>query len=154
MNSVRRSFRLIDPGEWAGEETGRPRVLVEHPDHAVLQSAADTLRDEGYDVATCSGPTQGARCPHVEFGYCPLADEADVVVSSTRLGDAQELLAAYAHDRRASLVVEIDPDDADEAAKLVSRAILLTAPITPERLLGAVAEARARGTRGRGETAD
>jgi hypothetical protein len=148
---VRRPFRLLDPGEWAEEEAGRPRVLVEHPDHAVLQSAADTLREEGYDVATCSGPTQGARCPHVALGYCPLADDADVVVSSTRLGDAPEVLGAYGFDQAPPLVIEIEPDEAKETAKLVPGAILLTAPITAERLLRAVAEARARGTRQRDE---
>lgn len=144
MNLLRRHFRLIDPGEWSepGNDGRRPRILVENPDQALLWSISETLREEGYEVATCTGPVDGARCPMIEFGYCPLADEADVVISSTKIADARELLAAHAYNVRPPLVIEAEPEEVDETARLVPDAVVVAAPLTAERLLGAVAEAR------------
>ena len=83
----KRKPHVIEAGEWH-ERRGRDRVLVENPDAAELWAYAETLRDAGYDVATCTGehPDGEDRCPLIETGRCGLVAGADVVVSTCSAG--------------------------------------------------------------------
>ena len=66
--------RSIHPGEWP-EQTGKPRVLIENPDGADLWAHAEVLREAGYDVATCAGPTaETKRVPWFRRGHLYWAD--------------------------------------------------------------------------------
>ncbi len=122
MSLLSKRFTCIDPGDWPARE-GRLRVLVEHPDRAVLTGAVDILRDADYDVSTCLGAEHGQRCPLVDFGRCVLVEGADVVVTSPELADAEDVLDL--HERRAV------------------RTVVIELPLTPRSLRDAVAEAAA-----------
>lgn len=56
------SLRSIHPEEWP-EQSGKSRVVIENPDRADLWAHAEVLREVGYDVAMCVGPT--AETEHV-----------------------------------------------------------------------------------------
>lgn len=59
----------------------RPRVVVEVP--GARWHAEGGARAAGFDVLVCPGPTaQWSRCPAVRGTRCPLAAEADVVVTT------------------------------------------------------------------------
>ncbi len=64
------------------------RVIVVHPELAVAREEAAPLRQAGYDVALCAGPTS-LPCPVLDDQACPLTDGADVLV--------YDALAAGAH---------------------------------------------------------
>ena len=79
QSGVRRS-------EWHYED--RPRVLVENADSAIASATEHLLLAEGFDIATCSGPSgRRARCPLVTDGECAQAQEADVILYSLRIND-------------------------------------------------------------------
>jgi hypothetical protein len=116
----------IHPQTWP-DSGGKPRVLVENPDGAELWAHAEVLREAGYEVATCAGPAEPAtwhqrptQCPLVGEGRCPLAEGADVVVTTNDLRDGAEIIPAL---------------DATVPAAVV----LVEEPVTEQRLLEAVA---------------
>jgi hypothetical protein len=86
----------------------------------------EALREAGYDVASCFGPSTEAHmvCPIVGEGRCAAVDEADVVISTTRLADDGEVVAALCRRHPEGLIVE--GAEADEP------------PIEQSRLLAAV----------------
>jgi hypothetical protein len=61
---------------------GGPRVLIEHPDPDAGLELAGALRDAGYAVAICRGPSSTARCPLHKLEPCVVVEGADVVVSA------------------------------------------------------------------------
>jgi hypothetical protein len=116
----------IHPQTWPEPGPG-PRVLIENPDGADLWAYADILRNAGYEVATCAGPAEQAswhqrptKCPLVGAGRCPLAEGADVIVTTTDLRDSDEIIPAL-------------------ESTVAAPVVLIEEPVTEERLLQAVA---------------
>jgi hypothetical protein len=154
-------------GEWS-TPTGRPRVLIENPDGADLWAHASVLREAGYDIAVCGGPSPAGEprhgfavprpstywenppvkerhgrstCPLVSDGHCPLVEGADVVVSTVALAESDEILQALSVRRWPPLVVEGTPDELERDAYVIGDATRLELPVTPNRLLAAVEQA-------------
>ncbi len=162
----RAKARCIEPGEWP-DRTDRPRVLIEHPDGAALWAEADIMREAGYDVAVCTGPTErferrrtfGIRlrtfaddeprsdherptlCPLLEQGRCSLVDGADVVVSTTDLPQSRGILAALSGSRKRGLVVESSKSVLARGDHELGDATVVEVPVTEGRLLEAVSGA-------------
>lgn len=135
---LRHRPHLLDPGHWQGR--GRfPRVVVEHPDAAVRWAYSGILREAGYETRSCSGPGEGARCPLVETGCCPLVEGADVVVTSVDLGD--DIVRALAARAWPAMVVEVPGQEAGRYRLLAPSATLVSMPVTGEVLREAVAVA-------------
>ena len=160
--------RSIHPGEWP-EQTGKPRVLIENPDGADLWAHAEVLREAGYDVATCAGPTAETKrvpwfrrghlywadpqpmerqertlCPLVAGGHCPLAEGADVVVSTTQLTDSREILATLSARSTPALVVEGTSSGLERDSDVIGDSVEITLPVLPRQLVEAVERARSR----------
>jgi hypothetical protein len=153
--------RYIEHGEWAGQN-GRSRVLIENPDAAELWAHADILRRAGYDVATCAGPSPDAEqapwfrrrpsngeeqhatprtfCTLLAQGHCSLVEGADVVVSTTRLGEGRELFAALRVRGAPRLVVEGTTSALERDSDVIGDATIAE-PVTPTLLLAAVTDA-------------
>ena len=138
MIGLRRRQRCIEPGEWP-ERSGRPRVLLEHPDGMALWTEAEELRKAGYDVAVCKGPSEEAgACPLLVEGRCTLADGADAVVTTPSLQDGRRIIAALA-ERPAALVVEGPRNALSLGGYRVDRATV-PYPLTIGALVAAVGE--------------
>jgi hypothetical protein len=147
------SPRLIHPEDWP-EQTGKPRVLIENPDRADLWAHADLLREAGYDVAMCGGPTaetehvrwfrRGERtlCPLLAEGHCPLVEGADVVVSTTALIDGREILATLSARSSPTLLVEGTSSDLERERDAIGGSVEITLPVLPQQLVEAVERAR------------
>jgi hypothetical protein len=158
-----RTPRCIEPGMWP-ERRGRARVLIESPDAAVLWAHEEILREAGYDVAGCTGPTAGAAdagfqhrsfvlegaepatptvrrlCPLVEGQRCALVEGADVIVSSAGLVDGERIIASHVAVGRAGVVVEAT---GGRGARDREGVETVGEPVTERRLLEAVARALA-----------
>jgi AmiR/NasT family two-component response regulator len=145
MSLLSKRFTCIDPGHWPARKGTRLRVLVEHPDRAQLEGARQILGDAGYDVAVCAGSDAGHRCPLVEFGSCALAEDADVVVTSTQVRDSEALLEAFGERTAPQVVVEVDADVREQVARLLPEAVIVAAPITAEKLRSALTSVRHAG---------
>jgi hypothetical protein len=143
MSLLSKRFTCIDPGAWPAEK-GSLRVLVEHPDRAVLTGAVDILCDAGYDVATCVGADGGRRCPLVEFGHCHLVDGADAVVTSPELAYSDELLEIFDERGANAVVVDVDLRALEDLADHIPDATFVQLPLTPRSLREAVAKAASR----------
>jgi hypothetical protein len=146
--------RTIEPGEWPAR-TGRSRVLVEDPDGAELWAHAAILRDCGYEVATCTGPTgaegwptgpdgETLRCPLVEDGHCALVEDADVIVTSCQVGHSEELLGALGAHAASPVLFEAPKPCFDQYRRVAGDADLIAFPVTEASLRTAVAEATGR----------
>lgn len=127
--------------EW--RQAGRPRVLVEHEDGAVQAGAERILREGGYDVATCGGPTtfRRARCPVVTTGRCALAEEADVIVHALNPDhplNASVLQALKDRYPETPIVVEVPGPAVERHTDLLASCSVLPFPMTRESLLDAV----------------
>ena len=137
----------IEPSEWPAR-SGKSRVLIENPDRADLLAHADILREAGYDVAICSGPTEaeGERacsCPLLEGQGCSLVDGADAVVSTASLTHSHDILAALSATGSLPIVFEASGPDLDRFRDVAGSATLLPQPVTDVSLRRAVAEAEA-----------
>jgi hypothetical protein len=149
MSPFSRKPPCIEPGVWR-VRGARARVLVEIPDGAELAAHASVLRDAGYDVAACAGPSLEDRdtgqerrmCPLVSGERCRLVDGADVVVSAMSLVDARDIVAAHAAGGR-TLVVEGASNVLERDRELLGGATLVPEPVTAERLIAAVEQANA-----------
>lgn len=136
----------VHPGEWP-EQSSKPRVLIENPDGAELWAHAEVLREAGYDVAMCGGPTPKTEdhahttCPLVTEGRCPLVEGADVVVSTTRLTDGREILRALSGSG-APLVVEGTTSDLERDRDVTGDALEIALPVLPDQLVRAVEQVR------------
>jgi hypothetical protein len=136
------STPLMHPEDWPAR-SGKARVLIENPDRADLWAHADLLRKAGYDVAMCGGPTDDEAegrtvCPLVAQGHCPLADGADVVVSTTALTDSLEIHARLGAGSTTALVIEGTASELGHAGNAVEIAL----PVLPAQLVDAVERAR------------
>jgi hypothetical protein len=157
---------LIHPEEWP-EPSGKARVLIENPDRADLWAHADLLREAGYDVATCGGPTAETEhvswfrrrrlyvadsqpverqdrilCPLVAEGHCPLVEGADVVVSTTALTDSGEILATLSARTSPALVVEGTSSHLERDRDAIGDSVEIELPVLPRQLVEAVERAR------------
>jgi hypothetical protein len=139
----------IHPEAWP-EPSGKPRVLIENPDGADLWAHAEILRDAGYDVAMCAGPSDAVPaehqertvCPLIAEGQCPLVEGADVVVSTTYLTDGREILATLSARGSPALVVEGTGDDLERNSDVIGDAVRVRYPLSAEQIVGAVERAR------------
>jgi hypothetical protein len=136
----------IEPDEWPSR-AGRARVLIEHPDPAALWAEAEAMRDAGYDVAVCTGPTKTFErsrlkqaCPLLVNGHCSLVEQADVVVTTTDLGESRSVLAALSERRTPPLVIESSKSVLDRGGYEIGDATIIEVPVTEETLLAAVSE--------------
>lgn len=141
----KREPHVIEAGEWEARR-GRPRALVENPDAAQLWAYAETLREAGYDVATCAGehPDGLDRCPLIETGHCGLVEGADVVVSTCSIQRGDRLLAVLGLTGSTPVVFEAPKPDFERYAYLAENAKLLPTPVTQKALLDAVADVRSQ----------
>jgi hypothetical protein len=162
MNGIERLASLLrgKPAEhaasWPESRGDRHRVLIENPDAADLWAHADALREAGYEVATCLGPTPahergpwyrrrpsraGDPCPLLGHGSCPLVDGADVVVSTTQLTDSRKIVAALRAQRSLPVIVEGTTADLERDSDAIGDAREIEQPVTPALLLAAVDDA-------------
>jgi hypothetical protein len=139
----RHKAHTIETGEWSVRD-GRKRALVENPDAGQLWAYAETLREAGYDVATCTGehPDGHDRCPLLEVGRCELVEGADVVVSTCSIQQGDKLLAILSTADSTPVVFEAPPPDLDRYAGAAEHVTLVPAPVTEQMLLDAVARAQ------------
>jgi hypothetical protein len=141
----KREPHVIEAGAWEARR-GRPRALVENPDAAQLWAYAETLREAGYDVATCAGehPDGLDRCPLIETGHCALVEGVDVVVSTCSIQRGDRLLAVLGLTGSTPVVFEAPKPDFERYAYLAENAQLIPTPVTQRKLLDALADARSR----------
>ena len=135
--------------EWGASGDG-PRILIENPDRAELWAHEEVLRDAGYEVASCVGPARvgagesGRRtCPLLTDGECSLVSGADVVISTTSLGDSRAILATLSARISPRLIVEGTKLELARNKDVTPDAIEVAQPVTPDALLAAVAKALA-----------
>ncbi len=142
MRTRRTRKPLIEPGEWPADD-GRTRVVVENPDRAELWAYAQALREAGYAVATCTGPSDVAgderRCPLLEGVRCSLVEGADVVFTTCSLPRADELVARL-DEQAPRVVVEASLPDIERYRSIAASATIVPAPVTEGKLLDALGE--------------
>lgn len=141
--------RSWEPGSWP-PRTGRPRVLLEDPDGAILAVTESFLSREGFDVATCSGPEEMGRrsCPLVSQGRCELVEEADVVYTSLRWSypESRDVLQALrARHPRTPVVVEMTQPQVERFRDLLQGCYLVWVPAGREATVAAIRRALAGG---------
>lgn len=114
LNKLRRGrpdrVRSLDPPTipWANSDHGKPRVLLECPPEKSPSIIAEILEREGFGVVVCEGPTENARCPLTEGGYCGTVQGVDVVVNllgEHRAGQPDVLTALADSGPRPPIVV-------------------------------------------------
>ena len=123
-----------------------PRVLLEVDDGAEAFARLRVLERAGYHVSWCPGPDghPTRRCPLVTEGSCPLADDADVVVTALRLhhDSTREVLGALARAKpELPVVVEATAPSAKRWAAAVGDRPVVYAPTSSTELVAAVGEA-------------
>lgn len=139
----RNKQHVIETGEWSTRD-GRPRILVENPDESQLWAYAETLRDAGYEVATCTGehPDGHDRCPLLEVGRCELVEGADVVVSTCSIQRGDTMLAVLAARGSTPVVFEANAPDFERLGSPAENVTVIATPVTEQTLLDAVARAQ------------
>ena len=139
----RRKKHIIETGVWSVRD-GRKRALVENPDQGQLWAYAETLRDAGYNVATCTGehPDGHDRCPLLEVGRCELVEGADVVVSTCSIPRGDKLLAVLSAEGSTPVVFEAPKPDFERYDSGTENVMLIPTPVTEQTLLDAVARAQ------------
>jgi GNAT superfamily N-acetyltransferase len=101
-------FDIASDGQMPGwsATSARTRVLVEAPGLAE-RSITTRLRDAGYDVRQCGGPTAGRRdrCPVLAQGRCRLAQDADAIICLLPQDDddSRAIVSSHALHRPSSL---------------------------------------------------
>lgn len=124
----------------------RPRVLVEYPSHGTPSVVADVLERAGYDTAVCEGPgdAEGV-CRLLETGQCSAVEDADIVFNGFGLGTTEHRRIVHAI-RQASpstpVVVETTALHAERHGGLLAGCVRCDTPLSSERLIAAVGEAR------------
>ena len=84
-------------------------------------------------------------CPLLTEGHCPLVEGADVVVSTTRLTDGREIVAALSARPSPAVVVEGTTFDLDRDADALGELVRIELPVLPGQLVEAVEQARGLG---------
>ena len=141
--------RSWEPGSWS-PRTGRPRVLLEDPDGAILAVTDSFLVGEGFDVATCGGPEAMGRrsCPLLSQGRCDLVEQADVVYTSLQWHHAQSrdvLQALRARHPRTPVVVEMTQPHVERFRDLLQGCYLVRVPAGRKAKVAAIRRALAGG---------
>ena len=108
-------------------ERDRPRVLLECSADLSPVAAAHALVDAGCDVTVCSGPDDRHNCSLLEYGRCPLLEEADVVVNCLDPGPLNDDIIAAVRAVRPALPLVV-PSAGEEPASTLD--VLCRAPIT------------------------
>jgi CheY-like chemotaxis protein len=133
-------------GAWADDDTGRPRVLIEHPDAAERSVLEHRLEEAGFSVASCGGPdaTEGRACPLAVDGACVLVAHADVIVHGLPIGHQENrevlrLLRARYPDT--PLVVEMPRPEAERYPGTLEGCTVLPFPARGDEIVRAVREA-------------
>lgn len=123
-----------------------PRVLIEAEDGAEALARVRLLEAHGYDALWCPGPhrSDGGDCPLVRGAACPLADEAEVVVSSLDLaqpGSRLVLQAMASEHPELPVIVETTKIESQKWADVLVGIKQVRPPTTSTSLLRAVARA-------------
>lgn len=148
MGVVLRRTRTLEPGAWT-EGWARPRILVEDPDGAVRAASRRILEREGFEVATCSGPEPGHRCPEVTRTACPLMRGVDLIYSSLdwhRPEHREVLQAQREHHPDVPVVVEIAQPQAQRAAELLQGCTVVYMPVSGAMMVETVQRALSAST--------
>jgi hypothetical protein len=142
----RRKWTILRPGPWP---FARPRVLIEHCDESVALRYAQILRQAGYSVGVCRGPSgerqPPERCVLATGERCVFVDGADVVVSALGVREEEKRVVLEALRRfhpRTPLVVELLAGEIDRYDDLIDGLHLIISPVAPEELLASVNHAR------------
>lgn len=115
------------------------RVLVEGAPHDSPEVIAGVVARRGVDVAVCTGPGDGVRCPLLRDGACELIDGADVVVNLLANDDGRRIADATLSQRRpAQLVYEVRLSETCRNGPPPEGAELVPTPVTQRSLLEAV----------------
>ena len=121
----------------------RPRVLIEQPDPDASLELAGALRDAGYAVAICRGPSSAARCPLHRLEDCVVVEGADVVV--TALDFEREEGRAVLEGLRlrypaTPLVVAATAAESIEVADVLHGCTVVPVDVEAERIVNVVKE--------------
>lgn len=142
MESMR---QRITP-QWAHHAPPRKRLLIEDP-RAAWFADFSWFTAAGFDVAVCTGPTDGRECPVLSGRPCALMAEADVVLFGLGATDGvgSRMLAAAADSSGTPTVVEVSRGDHPE---LPANCTPMPFPVSVDeqiRVLHQAASARAGG---------
>jgi DNA-binding NtrC family response regulator len=126
--------------------TGRPRVLVETPLAPWHWLVKQALSLSDYDVRLCGGPDAQPdhECPLAGGRACPMAEEADVVVTGLGLDDprTRDIVAALRAEHPATPVIVLTKQgEARRHADLLAGCEIVMFPWTTTKLSGAVSSA-------------
>ncbi len=128
--------------------SGRPRVLIEHPDPDAGLELASALRRAGCTVAICRGPDPTGNparcCPLHGLEPCVVVEGADVVV--TALGLDQEDSRGVLHGLRTRypstpVVVEATAADTLELSDLLEGCTVVAPRAESKHVVTAVLDA-------------
>lgn len=137
--------RQWSAGSWPSARPGmQPRVLVESSDAVEQWAMEEALRDAGYEVAVCDGPTvYGSPCPLAQGGGCALAAGADAVVNGFALGvpENRDVIRALQECCPATpVIVEARRHEVDRYADLLDGCQIMPFWVNTAGLLSAVRE--------------
>ena len=108
---------------------------------------ARSVRQAGYPVAVCPGPSESERCPLAGPEGCAVAHGADVIVSSLGLRNPASREALQALRMRCPetpVIVEVSPGEEAEWSDLLEGCEPIASTVAPEQLVAAIREALAR----------
>lgn len=138
-----RPRRTVD--RWPADHDA-PRVLVENPDGAIRAVCERNLSQEGFQVATCGGPStlHHGTCPLAHGGDCELAAGADVIYTGldwhqAASRDVLRSLVARCADK--AIIVEATPAAAYLVAPYADSCRTVTPPRGRAAMLDAVRSA-------------
>lgn len=137
---------ILRPGPWSFPA---PRVLIEHADEDVALRYSQILRQAGYTVGVCHGPSgepdSSERCVLTIGEPCAFVEGADVVVSALGVEKEQKRSVLEALRRfhpSKPLVVEVSADEVERFEDLIDGVHLVVSPVSAEELVAAVEDAR------------
>ena len=137
---MRSRARRLSPQPWPW--IGARRVLVEHPDESRGMALVSALREAGYAVALCPGPTESERCPLLDCEGCAVTEGADAVVSCLDFDEAEarEVLRALRLQRPSTPVVVGSSAEPAESSSSLLKADAVVSDGAPRRVVAAVHE--------------
>lgn len=133
----------VQPTIWRGPHD-RPRILIEHHDANVGVAIGNLLASEGYEVSTCTGPSERRPCPVADGTPCARVEEADLVLFGLEVEDEidrQVLAGLKASVPHIPIVVEIPPTRVALYQPELENCVAVARPVTRDTLLDAVERA-------------